>query len=122
MIRTLHSKEFYKENKTRLMTEYSNRPGFINPGKALANKMKLMQGVKLTESDLKKVEVIFAKQVIDELTDRAKAKMQEVKRIQQNPSCLGYTTQTQDISNAHEIVEQFEFECYLISELKEILT
>lgn len=70
------------------------------------------------EHRLKAIEVVTAmtaKRVADHSKEELKKKMRMIEEIKSGRASLGYISVTQEIRAMHDLVEGFEFSCYMLS-------
>lgn len=116
-MRAVHTEEFFRKYKEELFQKYKRDCDyehdlylFIPDFKELPQEQK----EKATEALIK----VYAPQVAETAKKELLKKMHGIKEIKAGRAGLGYTTTTQEISAMHDLVEGFEFSCFMLAEFK----
>lgn len=62
---------------------------------------------------------IYAPMIVDKAVDKLLDKEEMIRSIKSGESCLGYTTWSQEVLEMRDLVEGFEFSCYMLEKFKQ---
>lgn len=114
-MKSTFSEQYYRMNWEKFIKPI---PGehYINLEYDLKHALEIYVGLPTEAIEiLKKIE---AKKIVDKCTEQLKKNMEVVKKLKAGKTSLGYTTQTQEIHAAHELVTRFEFNCLQLADFK----
>jgi hypothetical protein len=118
-MKATYSKEHFKKNEKEFMDQYSNKITGFNPYKELEDKMNCLSGLNLTDEQIGKIKKVYSNEIIEKATSMLKSKIQMVKEAKENSNSFGCITKIQEVREASQIVEEFEWNCYLLKQFKE---
>lgn len=118
-MKATHSQEYFEQYKNDLyakyhdMCDYESRLTFYL---SCISKLDISEDIRVKLLPIYTTQ--YAQRIADDAKDQLIKKMYMIKRIENGEASLGYTTYVQEISAKHDLVEGFEFSCYMLSEFK----
>lgn len=95
---------------------------YMNLEKDLSREMdiyeKTLANLPDRESNIAKIRMVKAKEIVEKVTPKLKKTMAIIKRIESGNGSLGYTTYSAERRNMAELVQRFEFNCLQLSDFK----
>lgn len=118
-MKAVHTAEYFEQYKTLLFEKYRKDCDFEG---SLKQEMIFNDFSALPEEVREKAEMactqISAKKVYENGRANLTKTMRTIKEVEAGRASLGYTTMRQEISAMHDLVEGFEFSCYMLAEFR----
>ena len=116
-MKAVHTKEYFERFMTVLSAKYKKECNYEYDLSILLPDLSTLE-----PEARAKVEPIITKAAAQKVADMAKTellkKMHIINEIKAGRAALGYTTTTQEVTAWHDLVEGFEFSCYMLSKFR----
>lgn len=115
-----YTEEYYEKYMDILFAKYGN---FCDYEEKLAHYVPTFEDVDIPDEYKEKARQalikVYAPMIVDKAVDQLLDKAGMIRRIKSGKSSLGYTTWVQEINAMHDLVEGFEFSCYMLEKFKQ---
>lgn len=118
-MKAVHTEEYFKKYEDHLFGKYERQCNFEH---SLSKRVPDLSAADLTEEQKetarKAVEKIEAEKIAKEATKKLIEKRHMIEDIKAGRAGLGYAVKNQEVSAMHDLVEGFEFSCYMLAQFK----
>lgn len=117
-MKATHSSEYFEKYENVLFKKYQKECNFEHE---LNNAIPDFSAISDVESREKAKEVVTkleARRIAERATEKLIKKMREIQDIKSGHASLGFTTKNQEINFFHDLVEGFEFSCWMLAKFK----
>ena len=118
-MKAVHTAEYFEKYKDMLFARHREMCDFEYDLKLLLPDLGTLDIPE--DSRTKAIEALTtmnAQRVADNARADLKKKMRTIREIEAGRASLGYTTQVQEIRARHDLVEGFEFACYMLAQFR----
>lgn len=112
-MKAIHSEEYYSKYHDQLMKKYGRLCNYEEQVQRHVPDLTMIPAEQ-RETVKNIIATDAARKIVSEATATLKQTMQTIKDINAGRASLGYTTAVQEISARHDVVEGFEFACYVL--------
>jgi len=112
------SEKYYRDHWNEFMKPVNKGYDYMNLEKDLEERMKIYDGVGLTEEAIEKIRLIEAERIADTCKKNLYKTMNMIQKINRGEVGLGYTTQFQETQERHRLITRFEFNCLQYADFK----
>lgn len=114
---TIHTKEYFEKYESLLFNKYEKECNF-----EYLLKIRIPDFSELPkEAKDKAIEVVtkmYAKEIAESAKKDLIKKMHMIQNVKNGSASLGYTSVYQECREMHDLVEGFEFSCYMLGKFK----
>jgi hypothetical protein len=106
---TLYSENYYKTNWDRFIKPVTHA-WYVNLENELSHEMSIFKD--LPKEAIDKLELMYAKKIIDKYTQEFKKQMALVKNLNEGKVSLGNIYACNEREQKYDLITRFEFNCY----------
>lgn len=117
IMKATHTKEFFEKYEAELFMKYKKQCDFENDLAMLMPDFDMIPE-EYREKAKSVVIKMEAEKVAKVATEELVKKMHMIEEIKSGHASLGFTTMVQEVSHMHDLVEGFEFSCYMLAQFK----